>query len=218
MCGRFSQFTDYRVLGKRFAATPPKKNYGKRYNIAPLQPVPAILNTDPDSIQYIMWGITTAYGKRFLINARDDSLLKFTWRKALEERRCLILADGFYEWQRLTKKEKVPYRFQLKNGEPFAFAGLWQYEKDNKGNEVPHCVIITTNPNKTTKKVHNRMPAILSPDDEKEWLNPDIDTEHALKLIRPYPDSEMEAFPISPKVNIPSNDTEDIIRPAENSL
>jgi putative SOS response-associated peptidase YedK len=166
-----------------------------------------------------MWGIRPFYDvSKFLINARDDSLLKLTWKKSLEERRCIILADGFYEWQKLKgAKNKVPYRFQMKNGQPFAFAGVWQIQKDEQDNKIPHCAIITTSPNKVVKKVHDRMPAILLQEDEQEWLNPDLETEQVLKLIKPYPDTEMTFFPISTMVNNYIYDTEEIIKPAENS-
>ena len=220
MCGAFSQFTDFRILGERFAATPPKEEVPKRYNIRPSQPIPVIFNTEPDKIDHAMWGITRFFGdkKMFFINARNDSMEKPTWRKLLNENRCMILADGFYEWQKQEKSTlKIPYRFELKSKKPFAFAGLWKMEKDEHGKEIPHCVIITTEPNELVEVVHNRMPVMLNPETEKEWLNPDNDTDELLKMLIPYPAKEMLSFPISTLINKPSNDVEDVIKPAQNS-
>jgi putative SOS response-associated peptidase YedK len=154
----------------------------------------------------------------FFINARNDSMIKPTWKKMIQEQRCLILADGFYEWQKQPdSKLKVPYRFELANKGPFAFAGLYQYELDNNGSKIPHSVIITTTPNEVVENVHNRMPVILTPESEKDWLNPDISTEEAINLLRPYPAIEMVSYPISTLVNSPANDHPDILIPAENS-
>jgi putative SOS response-associated peptidase YedK len=190
MCGAFSLITDFTKLGKRFGAKLPDEVVPERQNIRPSQPVAVILNTEPEEIQYILWGVTPHFskdGKIFLINARSDSLLKPTWKKMLREQRCLILADGFYEWQKEEgKKTKTPYKFTLKNKESFAFAGLWQMEKDESGKEVAHCVIITTEPNSVVEEIHNRMPAILTSEEEKQWLNPDLDEDEALKLLRPF--------------------------------
>jgi putative SOS response-associated peptidase YedK len=218
MCGAFSIYNDISLLSKRFGVKPPKKKLEPRYNVRPSQSIPLIFNTEPDQIDYALWGIHPFYdktGKMFLINARNDSLSKTTWKKSLQERRCLILADGFYEWKK-TENGKIPYRFEMKNKQPFAFAGLWQEEKDKSGKEAPHSVIITTEPNKLVADVHNRMPAILTPENEKEWLNPDIGVDEALKLLRPYPEKEMIAYPVSILVNSPKNDIVQIIESTEN--
>ena len=215
MCGAFSIYNDIAVLSKRFGVKPPKKKLEPRYNVRPSQSIPLIFNTEPDVLDYALWGVHPYWdkdGKMFIINARNDSLEKATWKKSLQERRCLIIADGFYEWKK-TEGNKIPYRFELKNKQPFAFAGLWQEEKDSKGKESPHCVIITTEPNKLVSEVHNRMPAILTQETEKEWLNPDVSDEDALKLLKPYPEKEMVAYPISTLVNRPSNDNVEIIKP-----
>jgi putative SOS response-associated peptidase YedK len=221
MCGAFSVIHPFRDLSDRFNAGYNEKETKPRYNVRPSQPIATILNSDPEEIVYTMWGIHPFYdktGKMFFINARNDSMEKPTWRKMISEQRCLILADGFYEWQKKEGvKTKTPFRFELKTKEPFAFAGLWQMEKDEKGNDVPHSVIITTEPNELVSEVHNRMPAILTPESEKEWLNPDTDSDAAIELLRPFPKTKMTAYAISPLVNLPSNDTAEIIKPAENS-
>lgn len=216
MCGAFSIYNDIAVLSKRFGVKPPKKKLEPRFNVRPAQSIPLIFNTEPDVLEYALWGVHPYWdkeGKMFIINARSDGLEKATWKKSLAERRCLIIADGFYEWQK-TDGAKIPYRFELKNKQPFAFAGLWQEEKDAQGNEHPHCVIITTEPNSLVSGVHNRMPAILNPTDEKLWLNPDVTPEEALKLLKPYPEKEMLSYPISTLINRPTNDSMEVLKPA----
>mgnify|MGYP000613184003 CR=1 FL=1 len=221
MCGAFSVIHPFRDLSQRFNAGYNESPVQPRYNVRPSQPIPTILNTDPEVIVHTQWGIHPFYdktGKMFFINARNDSMVKPTWKKMIQEQRCLILADGFYEWQKqLDTKLKVPYRFELKDKEPFAFAGLWQYEQDDKGNKVPHSVIITTTPNEVVEDVHDRMPVILTPSNEKDWLNPDVAAEDAIEMLIPYPAKEMVSYPISTLVNSPSNDSVEIIKPAENS-
>lgn len=221
MCGAFSIIQPFSVLSKRFGAKY-KIDYDKsRYNIRPSQLVPTIINTDPDEIIHTVWGIHPFYdktGRMFLINARNDSMTKPTWKKLIQEQRCLVLADGFYEWQKQpNSKIKIPFRFELKDMEPFAFAGLWQYEEDEEGTKVPHSVIITTAPNKVVEPVHDRMPVILTKDHEKEWLNPDTDADQAIGLLKPYPAKEMTSYLISTALNNPRNDSAEIIEPATNS-
>ena len=210
----------FRDLSQRFSAGYNDHYENPRFNIRPSQPIPAILNSDPKEIVFTSWGIHPHYdktGKMFFINARDDSMDKPTWKKMIREQRCLIPADGFYEWQKTTGKTKTPYRFEMKDKGLFAFAGLWQLEEDERGNEIPHTVIITTTPNSVVEDVHDRMPAILSKEEEEIWLNPDTDADEAIKLLNPYPASKMHKFAISTLVNLPSNDTEEIILPAKNS-
>ncbi len=219
MCGAFSVIHPFRDLSKRFNAGYNEKESKPRYNVRPSQPIPAILNSNPDEITYTMWGIHPFYdktGKMFFINARNDSMTKPTWKKLIQEQRCLILADGFYEWKKVNSKTKQPFRFEMKSKEPFAFAGLYQYEEID-GQKIPHTVIITTEPNDLVEEVHDRMPAILTPANEEDWLNPDIDADKAIKMLKPYPKKEMVSYPISTLINKPSNDLEDVIRPIQNS-
>jgi putative SOS response-associated peptidase YedK len=221
MCGAFSVIHPFRDLSQRFNAGYNDSPADPRYNVRPSQPIATILNTDPELITYTMWGIHPSYdktGKMFFINARNDSVTRPTWKKMLQEQRCLILADGFYEWQKQpASKNKIPYRFELATKEPFAFAGLWQYELDPAGNKVPHSVVITTTPNALVENVHDRMPVILTPENEQLWLNPDTDAEAALKTLIPYPAQQMVSYPISTLVNSPANDHPDILIPAQNS-
>lgn len=216
MCGAFSILHPFRDVSARFNAGYNDSREIPRYNVRPSQPIPTILNTDPNEITYSLWGIHPVYDKThkmFFINARNDSLLKPTWKKMLSERRCLIPADGFYEWQKATNpKVKIPYRFELRNKDLFAFAGLWQEETDSKGQQNPHCVIITTEPNNMVAEVHDRMPAILKKEDERTWLNPDIEIETALSTLKPYPEIEMHKYQVSTLVNSPANDTPEVIK------
>lgn len=214
MCGAYSQFTDEKKLAKRFGVTVPA--LPKRYNIRPSQPVAVIFNDNPGELSFALWGIYPPYDKpqkMFLINARSDSLGKPMWKKLLVEHRCLILADGFYEWYKPEDGgPKVPFRFELKTREPFAFAGLWQEVEGKDGKPERHCVIITTEPNELVGKIHNRMPAILDPEDEAKWLNPDLETTQLLELLKPYNFIAMESFSVSTKVNSPAYDSRDLIR------
>jgi len=215
MCGAFSILHPFREVGRHFNAGYNEEFEKPRYNIRPSQPIPVVLNTDPKEINFALWGIHPVYDKTkkmFFINARNDSLLKPTWKHMLKEQRCLIPADGFYEWQKLDSKTKVPYRFELKTKKLFSFAGLWHMEEE-KNHQVPHCVIITTEPNKLVGEVHDRMPAILTKEQEKAWLNPDLEADDLIKLLIPYKTSEMKKYQVSSLVNSPMNDSEAIIEP-----
>ena len=221
MCGRYSMKTDYKKLAKRFDAEPLEDGQVSLYNISPTQAVPVILNTNPHKIELAHWGITPVWdttGKKEIINARKDSLEKPTFKKSFHERRCLVLADSFYEWMTVPgHRAKRPFRFLLKSEEPFAFAGIWREQEGGEGKE-PHCVIITTGPNLTVGRVHDRMPAMLLPEAEREWLDLDTTPEQMLGLLRPYPDGLMKAYEISTFVNTPGRETPDIIKPDFNGV
>jgi putative SOS response-associated peptidase YedK len=211
MCGGFSIFADFKYLADRFAAQAPSVFYPARYNARPSQDLPVILNTDPDKIHITKWGITAPWKEtQLIINTRKDSLdTKAFFRTAFRERRCLILADGFYEWAK-THGKKQPYRFILKTKEPFAFAGIWQQATKSKR---PAFTIVTTEPNALVEKIHNRMPVILELHHEKDWLNPDLDPTQLLTMLQPFPARLMDAYPVSPLVNSPAHDSPEIIKP-----
>jgi putative SOS response-associated peptidase YedK len=213
MCGRYALKTDAKQLAKRFKAEPPAE-LASRYNIAPTQDVPIIRNTNPHQIELAHWGIIPAWdktGKKTIINARKDSLAKPTFQKSFHERRCLVLADSFYEWLTLPgQSRKRPFRFFLKSEEPFAFAGIWREQDGEEGKEA-YCAIITTEPNNLVRKVHDRMPAILRPEAETGWLSLDTSPEQALELIRSYPDEEMQSYEISSLINSPANDKAEVM-------
>ena|SRR2546421_117005 len=216
MCGAYSLDKEFDELIRRFNAAPPPVAFPRRYNIRPTQAVPVILNVRPRQIALARWGITPFWdtsGKRALINARKDGLEKPTFRQSFHERRCLVLADSFFEWAEVDgRRPKRPFRFLLKSEQPFAFAGIWQEQQDD-GEPTPHCTIITTEPNSIVLKAHDRMPAILKPEAEAEWLNLDLSPAEALELLQPYPDSEMRAYEVSTLVNSPAHDSVEVIKP-----
>lgn len=184
-----------------------------RFNARPGQSLPVILNSKPDEIQLINWGLKPNWLKgKILINVRDDSLAtKPMYYRDLKERRCIIPADGFYEWTTEDRK-KTPYRFVLKSKKLFAFAGIWQ--PDPKTNQ-PQFAIITTEPNQLVKKYHNRMPVILPARKESEWLNTTLAVNKLLDLLKPYPANLMLAYSVSTLVNSPKNDFAQITKPVK---
>jgi putative SOS response-associated peptidase YedK len=183
------------------------------YNVAPTQEVPAVVAGNGGGerrLEMLRWGLIPSWaddpgiGAR-MINARSETVAeKPSFRRAFKERRCLIPADGFYEWQK-TNGGKQPHYIRMKNGRPFAFAGLWESWKGD-GNEIRSCTILTTNPNDVAGEIHNRRPVILPPEGYEVWLDPDVrETDQLLSLLAPYPHGDMEAYPVSRRVNSPSN-------------
>jgi putative SOS response-associated peptidase YedK len=196
-----------------------------RYNLAPTQDA-LVLRRNPEtgerSLDPIRWGLIPHWAKdpaigNKLINARAESIpAKPSFRDAFRRRRCLVPADGFYEWRKDTKP-KQPYLIHMKDGEPFAFAGLWENWRDPATETwVRTFTIITTDANEVAAPIHNRMPAILAPGDYGRWLGEEPADEAALtQLLRPYPADLMEAFPVSLAVNRVTNDTPDLFAPLE---
>ena len=221
MCGRFSIFADPERLAERFDASLPEEGLRPRYNAAPTQNLPVILNEDADrrQIQLLRWGLVPfwaedpAIGSR-MINARSETLAeKPSFRTALKKRRCLVLADGFYEWQK-TAGGKAPMRITLKSGEPFALAGLWETWKEPTGDLLRTFTIITTSPNELLEPIHNRMPVILPREHEAIWLDNAADQAIWLDMLRPYPADLLTAYPVSKRVNYVGNDDPEVAQPA----
>ena len=219
MCGRFSIFADPERLVERFDASLPEQGLQPRYNAAPTQDLPVILNEDERHIQLLRWGLVPfwaedpAIGSR-MINARSETLAeKPSFRTALKKRRCLVLADGFYEWQK-TADGKVPMRITLKTGEPFAMAGLWETWKEPTGDLLRTFTIITTSPNDLLEPIHNRMPVILPREHEAIWLDNAADQAIWLDMLRPFPADLLTAFHVSKRVNYVGNDDPEIVQPA----
>jgi len=192
-----------------------------RYNIAPSQPVAVIPNTGDNVLSMYKWGLIPSWSKDpaigdRMINARAETLSeKPSFRNAFRRRRCLILADGFYEWKQIPgMKTKQPVYLRLNPYRPFAFAGLWEIWNAPDGSEVRSCTIITTQPNSLIEPIHNRMPVILPPEVYSQWLAPeDRQPAQLNQLLVPYPSSEMVAFPVSRLVNSPQTDTAELIKP-----
>jgi putative SOS response-associated peptidase YedK len=221
MCGRFTLTTDLDRLEERFSFRTTKLRYVPRYNIAPSQQVLTVLDGEGRHAELLHWGLIPSWAKdpaigNRMINARAETLAeKPSFRRALQKRRCLILADGFYEWKKEGKK-KAPMFIGLKSHEPFAFAGLWETWKSPEGEPIHSCTIITTEPNTLMTSIHNRMPVILSRDAEAVWLDRTIeDAQKLLPLLVPYAAKVMDAYAVSPLVNSPRNDTPACIEPAE---
>lgn len=221
MCGRFSQSQPAEAIAKAFQLVE-VPSLTPRYNIAPTQLVGTVLRTpecENRQFRMLRWGLIPSWAKDSkigakLINARAETVAeKPAFRTAFRQRRCLVLADGFYEWQQQEhKKQKQPFYFRLSDRRPFAFAGLWEHWKDESGEEIESCTLLTTEPNELMKPVHNRMPVILDPKDYELWLNPEVKKSELLQpLLHSYPSQEMIAYPVSTAVNKPSNDTEECI-------
>ena len=218
MCGRYSLKADIAQLAMRFEFAADEAIHEPAYNIAPTQQVLTVTNDGERRASYMRWGLIPFWAKDVkigyrMINARGETVAeKPSFRTALRKRRCLILADGFYEWQKLGGKQKRPMRIVLRSGEPFAFAGLWETWKDPEGEMVKSCTIITTAANDYLQPIHDRMPVILPRESESFWLDKDVEDPLALtSVIAPYPDSEMEAFEVSTLVNNTRNKGPEVI-------
>jgi len=221
MCGRFTLTVDPADLQEAFADYSFPSKFAARYNIAPSQPVMAIPNDGQRKADFLVWGLIPTWAKdpaigSRLINARAETLAeKPSFRGSLKYKRCLILADGFYEWKSEPgKKTKVPHFIQMKDGKPFAFAGLWDLWQSPEGSQVKSCTIVTTEPNELVSSIHNRMPVILDPSHYKAWLDPEPQKPEAvLPFLKPFPANLMSAFPVSTQVNKPANDSPELIAP-----
>ena len=189
MCGRYTIYTKAEALPERFHASVQGDFLTPRYNAAPSQALPVILNTDSAHIVAAAWGFLPSWAKdkdfRPIINARAETVAdKPMFRHAFKSNRCLVLADGFYEWQK-TEAGKIPYHITLDTEEPFAFAGIWNV-LETADKALLTFAIVTTEPNSLMKKIHNRMPVILNPSDEAKWLDPTVEGNDAANLLKPY--------------------------------
>ena len=219
MCGRYSLTASLDELARRFDFDSNRDDFEPRYNIAPTQLVLAVVGGDNRRAGFIRWGLIPQWSKdgpssRPLINARAETVAeKPAFRDSLRRRRCLILADGFYEWQTVGDAKR-PMRVALRSGEPFAFAGLWSMSSDSEGNRISSCAIITTAANELLRPIHHRMPVILPEEVEDLWLDRTLDDPLALtQCLESYPDDAMEAFEVSTLVNSASNDIPEVARP-----
>lgn len=218
MCGRFSNFTPLDALRERFDAEAPDALVYPRYNAAPGQKMIVIPLDDPRKMHFSKWGLIPHWAKDpkigyKLINARSETLKeKPAFRGSLQKGRCLVPADGFYEWG-IVNGRKIPYRIELKDRKPFSMAGLCSRWKDETGKEIDTFTIITTNANETVGTIHNRMPVIFNREQEIQWLDPLMDLKEIDQHLVPYSGRDMEMYPISTLVNSPKNDIPEIIKP-----
>jgi putative SOS response-associated peptidase YedK len=223
MCGRYSQTQPAAAIAEHFAldALPPIQ---PRYNIAPTQPV-SVVRTTLEQPQrqhsFLLWGLIPSWAKdpaigNRLINARSETVSeKPSFRAAFKRRRCLIVADGFYEWQtRSDRKTKQPYYIRLRDHTPFGFAGLWEHWQDPNGSEIETCTILTTGPNALMEPIHSRMPVILEPADYDSWLDSSYYNPGDLQaMLRPFDSEALERYAVSTTVNRPSNDIAECLEP-----
>lgn len=220
MCGRFSLGVSTDGLVDQFDIVEGSLDWAPRYNIAPTQDVAAIVAGERGPrIGTLRWGLVPfwaddpAIGNR-LINARAESVAdKPAFRDAFLARRCLVLADGFYEWQRAGDgNAKVPVYIRLPDARPFAFAGLWDRWRGPSDERLHTCAIITTAAAPSIRAIHDRMPAILDREEARQWIRSDTPRETLLSMLRPYPGA-MSAYPVSTIVNSPDNDSPDCVVP-----
>lgn len=219
MCGRFTITISFEGLLLRYMLDPTSPPFHTpRYNVAPGQLVPAIINDGSvNRIGQLKWGLVPNWANDEkigykMINARSETLIeKPAFKKLVTRKRAIIPADGFYEWQQLGDK-KQPMRIMLKNKEIFSMAALFDTWFAPDGRKVSTFSIITTTPNRLMEPIHNRMPVILHREDEQRWLDRENDdTSDLLSLLKPYPDEEMMAYPVSPKVGNVKNESADCI-------
>ena len=221
MCGRFTLFADFQEIIDRFdiEAAIQEELYTPSYNVAPSHSVLSVINDGRvNRLGFLKWGLIPSWAKDEkigfnLINARGETIMeKPSFREAYKKRRCLVIADGFYEWKRHEDKTKTPMRIKLKSEGLFAMAGLWERWKSPNGQIVYSCTVITTEPNELMSTIHDRMPVIFKPEDEKIWLDHTIsDSKQLNKLLRPLPADLMEAYEASGFVNSPKNNSPDLI-------
>ncbi|MBU8880631.1 SOS response-associated peptidase [Bacillus sp. FJAT-29790] len=222
MCGRFTLHAEFNDIIERFdiEAAIQEELYNPNYNVAPSHSVLSVINDGSrNRLGYLRWGLIPPWAKDAkigykMINARAETLTeKPSYRSAYQKKRCLVLADSFYEWKRHDDKTKTPMRIKLKSDEMFAMAGLWEHWKSPEGKSIYTCTVITTTPNEIVKDIHDRMPAILRPEDEKVWLDPSIhDTNLLSNLLKPLSEDLIEAYEVSSLVNSTKNNAPSLIQ------
>jgi putative SOS response-associated peptidase YedK len=222
MCGRFSLTVNSAQLALAFPGLrniPPV--YTPRFNIAPSQPIAAITNHNSMNFELFFWGLVPSWSTdpnmtRRMINARAETISeKPTFRAAYKRRRCLILADGYYEWQKNAgAKTKTPHWIYMKDRKPFAIGGIWEEWESPDGSLLRTAAIITTNPSEKLKPIHNRMPVIIDKSDYRLWLSRTEQRPDKINpMLRSYPQDKMDFHAVSLAVNSPANDAPVCIQP-----
>ena len=223
MCGRYTLHQKVDDLAKRYNLANVPTGIRENFNVAPGQQMPIIIQDESgaNKLEIMKWGLVPFWAKDpkigyKLINARDDTIFeKPVWRNVILKKRCLIPADGFYEWKRPpegSKEHKQPFYIKPKQVDIFSFAGVWETWKDIEGLEWKTFSIITTEPNKEMRAVHNRMPVILHQEDEAAWLEPSSVTRSSVEpLLRPLEDGGLELFRVSEDVNSAQNNDKHLI-------
>lgn len=219
MCGRFVLTANPQSLQQEFDLSTPPVEVQPRYNIAPTQPVAVITNESPHQLTYHRWGLIPSWAKDMamaakMINARSESAAeKPAFRAAFRRRRCIIPADGFYEWQE-QGKDKTPMFIHMQDRKLFGLAGLWEIWHDPEGGELRTCTILTTDANPFMQQYHHRMPVILHKEDYPLWLSPKEEPLPVLQgLMKPYDEDAFSAYAVSKAVNRPANDSPELLEP-----
>jgi putative SOS response-associated peptidase YedK len=207
MCGRFVLLTDLQIVTESFHVRNVAGEYRPGNNISPGQQIAAILRKDDqNSLVNFRWGLIPSWAKdpsigNKMINARAETVSeKPSFREAFKKRRCLIVADGFYEWQKVDRKKK-PYKFSLKSGQPFGFAGLYETWMSPEKEPIHTCTIITTEPNELIQPIHDRMPVIVKKELEDLWIDPgNHNQKELLAILKPYSSEKMMMSPVDPSL------------------
>ena len=221
MCGRYVIKTLTQAIIDAFEAVlPPMPELFPRYNVAPSQPVP-VVRTAADGrrhLDMLRWGLIPSWAKDAKaqpqpINVRAETVEhRPMFRAPFQRRRCLMAADGFYEWQPTGPKAKRPFYIHRKDDAPFAFAAIWD-TWDKGGGSIESCALLTTTPNDLMKPIHGRMPVILRREDYARWLDPQTPRSELVSLLVPFANDALDAYPVSTAVNSPPNDGPECIRP-----
>lgn len=218
MCGRFTLTYKTKELQLLLGLPDSDLDWQPRYNIAPTQPIAAILDNESKKIEFLRWGLIPSWAKDIsignrLINARSETIMeKPSFKNAFNRRRCLILADGFYEWKRAKTKgsPSQPYYFYLDNKEPFALAGIWEIWQSPDGSEIWSTTIITCDANDVVQPVHDRMPVIFDKEEMFSWLE-DRPVEEVVDMMKPFSSDRMGSHMVGKGVNSPFNDVPECI-------
>lgn len=217
MCGRVTLTLSGQEIAEIYKVIE-EIEWTPKYNIAPTQQIPVIINDGKNHLKLFQWGLIPFWAKdrsigNKMINARSETVdTKPSFRHSFQNKRCLILADGFYEWRR-EGRSKTPYRITIPGRKVFGFAGIWDSWRGPEGQTIDTCSIITTAANELMSTLHDRMPVILEQNKEQTWLNPSITDPLQLKpLLTPYPSGMMNAYQVSSLVNSPKNDSEECIQ------
>lgn len=219
MCGRFSFSPLAKIIEERFDVKVDSR-HKPRYNCAPSQNLAVISNKNPGELSYYRWGLIPFWAKdkkigNSMINAKSETVTeKPSFKSAFKRKRCLIPADGFYEWKKISPKEKIPYRITLNDGTLFSLAGLWDSWKDENGEVIDSFTILTTSPNELMAEIHYRMPVILEKKNENIWLY-ENDIDQLISLLKPLEAEKMTAWPVSKLVNSPANDIPGLYDPVK---
>ncbi len=220
MCGRFAVTVPIAQIIEQFEIEQNLCDLAPSYNVAPGQEVAAIVIDENKKLVKFKWGLMPSWMKKDakpagMINARAETIKeKPSFRSSFKNRRCLIIASGFYEWRR-EGKEKIPVYIRMKNGEPFCFAGIYDFWKSAEGKTIGTCAIITTEANSLIEKIHERMPVILDKKDHKLWLDCAQDEQLVLPLLASFSPDEMETYEVGKLVNSPANNSPECIEPVK---